>query len=102
WSTQCSTASRASCAPRSSTARRGSATTPLSRRQLRDVMPGDAPKRRRAADAVLAEAAGGVAAGIEARDRPAAQIDDLRAGVDADAGIGVVDRRRMPSRIEWR
>src|SRR5262245_49404596 len=75
---------------------------PLSRRQLRRMMPGDAAEGRRAADAVLAEAARRVAAGVESRDRPATQVDDLRAGIDADAGIGVVDRRRVPGRVEWR
>src|SRR5262245_46651059 len=72
----------------------------LSRRQLRNMMSGDPPEGRGAADAMLAEAAGGIAAGIEAGDRPAAQVDDLRARVDADASVGVVNRRRMPGRIE--
>src|SRR3954451_899065 len=71
-------------------------------RQLRDVISGNPPERRGAADAMLAETAGGIAASIKAGDRPAAQVNDLRARIDAQSRIGVVDRRRMPGRVDRR
>src|SRR6202007_739721 len=73
-----------------------------SRRQLCGVPAGEATEGRGAADAVLAEAAGGVAASIEARDDVAAQIEHLAGRVDADAGIGVVQARGVPGRVERR
>src|SRR6267378_6668133 len=62
----------------------------------------DAAERCGPADAVLTEAARGVAARIEAGNDLAVQVDDLRAGVDPYARIGVVKRQRVPRRIEWR
>src|SRR5260370_38645842 len=62
----------------------------------------DAAERCGAADAVLTEAARGIAARVEAGNDLAVQVDDLRAGVDPDARIGVVKRRRVPRRIERR
>src|SRR6516165_8998891 len=49
---------------------------------------------------VLAEAAGRLAAAIEAGDDLAVNIDDLAGGIDAQAGAGVVDYRGCPGRIE--
>src|SRR5919197_250042 len=66
------------------------------------MTPSDTAEGRRTADAVLAEAAGRIAAGVEPRNRAAAQVDDLRAGVDTQPRIAIVDRRGMPGRVEWR
>src|SRR5579872_519032 len=70
--------------------------------QLRRVEAGEAAEGRGAADAVLAEAAGRVPARIEAGYDLAAQIDDLAGRVDADAGVGIVQGRGVPGRVERR
>src|SRR5260370_25847263 len=62
----------------------------------------DAAERCGPADAVLTEAARGVAARVEAGNHLAVQVDDLGAGVDPYARIGVVKRWRVPRRIERR
>src|SRR5467141_5227058 len=62
----------------------------------------DAAERCGPADAVLTEAARGVAARVEAGNDLAVQIDDLGAGADPDARIGVVKRGRVPRRVERR
>ena len=62
----------------------------------------DAAEGRRPANAMLTEAARGIATGIKAGDDLAVQVDDLRLGVDADAGIRVVNARRMPCGVERR
>ena len=66
----------------------------------RGVEAGDAAERGRPADAVLAETARGIPARVEPGDDLAAEVDDLRTRADPDAGIGVVERRRVPGRVE--
>src|SRR5580700_12039357 len=70
--------------------------------QLGGVHAGEAAEGSGAADAVLAESAGRIPAGIEARDDLAVQVEDLGGGVDADAGVGIVQRGRVPGRVERR
>src|SRR5579884_4519966 len=66
------------------------------------VEAGDAAERCGPADAVLAEAARGIAARVKARYDLAVQVDDLSARVDPNARVGVVKRGRMPGRVEGR
>src|SRR5262249_57800822 len=73
-----------------------------SRRLGSRVEAGKASERCGPADAVLAEPARRVAARVEAGNDVAAQVDDLGAGVDPDARIGVVEGWRGPGRIERR
>ena len=63
---------------------------------------GEAAERGGAADAVLAEPARRIATGIKAGNDFAAQIEHLPGRVDADARVRVVDRRRVPGRMEGR
>jgi hypothetical protein len=61
---------------------------------------GDVALASGAGEPVLAEAAGRLAAAIEAADDLAVDVDDLAGGIDAQASAGVVDDRGCPSRIE--
>src|SRR5438105_4076325 len=68
----------------------------------RGVESGDAAEGGGAADAVLAESTGRISAGIKAGYGLAAKIHHLGAGVDPDARITVVERGRVPRRVERR
>ena len=61
---------------------------------------GDVALASGAGDPVLAEAAGRLAAAIEAGDDLAVHVDDLAGGIDAQAGARVVNDRGCPGRIE--
>ena len=62
----------------------------------------EAAEGRRAAEAVLAEAASRIATRVEARNHLPAQIENLPIGVDPYARIGIVQRGRMPGGEEGR
>src|SRR5215813_5731352 len=66
------------------------------------VRPRDIASDTRAADAVLAAAPGGLAAGIKARNRLPVYVDDLAIAVDFQSAIGIVDGQRDQRGIEWR
>src|SRR5215471_7272527 len=61
---------------------------------------GDVTLASGAGQSVLAEAAGRLAAAIEAGDDLGVHVDDLAGGIDAQAGAGVVDDRGCPGRME--
>src|SRR6185295_19827631 len=66
------------------------------------LRPRDIASDTRAADAVLPAAAGGLAAGIKARNRLPIYVDDLAIAVDFQSAIGIVDGQRDQRGIEWR
>src|ERR1700750_3124814 len=66
------------------------------------VLPRDIASDTRAADAVLPAAAGGLAAGIKARNRLPIYVDDPAIAVDFQSAIGIVDGQRDQRGIEWR
>src|SRR5262249_22190799 len=66
------------------------------------VPAGDAAKGGCSTHAMLTEPTRRIPARIEPRNDPAAKVNDLSTGVDADARIAVVQRGRVPGRVEWR
>src|SRR5438270_6942296 len=66
------------------------------------VRPRDIASDTRAADAVLPAAAGGLAAGIKARNRLPIYVDDPAIAVDFQSAIGIVDGQRDQRSIEGR
>src|SRR5262245_34354794 len=96
---------RAHIAPSPTARRVGGPHGPPTSRAVRSGEPRASPdiaSDTRAADAVLPAAAGGLAAGIKARNRLPIYVDDLAIAVDFQSAIGIVDGQRDQRGIEWR